>query len=105
MHDLIIKGGTVVDGTGTAAYGADVGILDGRIAKIGQVDDSAREVIDADGAVTPGWVDIHTHYDGQVTWDDALEPSASNGVTTVVMGNCGVGFPPSTRATTPRSST
>ncbi|HEY5334396.1 MAG TPA: amidohydrolase family protein [Mycobacteriales bacterium] len=95
MLDVLIKGGTVVDGTGSAPFTADVGIQDGRIVEVGAVSDSARETLDADGAlVTPGWVDVHTHYDGQVTWDDALEPSASNGVTTLVMGNCGVGFAP-----------
>jgi N-acyl-D-aspartate/D-glutamate deacylase len=93
--DLVIKGGDVVDGTGSPPYGADVGVRDGRIVEVGMIDDRANHVIDADGAlVTPGWVDVHTHYDGQATWDDALEPSASNGVTTLVMGNCGVGFAP-----------
>jgi N-acyl-D-aspartate/D-glutamate deacylase len=95
MLDIAIKGGTVIDGTGEPSYTADVGIRDGRIVEIGTVTEAAREVIDADGAlVTPGWVDVHTHYDGQVTWDEVLEPSTSNGVTTVVMGNCGVGFAP-----------
>ncbi len=95
MLDVVIKGGTIVDGTGAPSYGGDVGIRDGRIVEIGSIAEPARESIDADGAiVTPGWVDIHTHYDGQVTWDDLLEPSASNGVTTLVMGNCGVGFAP-----------
>jgi N-acyl-D-aspartate/D-glutamate deacylase len=93
--DLLIKGGNVVDGTGSPPYGADVGVRDGRIVEVGMIDETASQVIDAEGAlVTPGWVDVHTHYDGQVTWDDALEPSASNGVTTLVMGNCGVGFAP-----------
>jgi len=95
MLDVVIKGGTVVDGSGSPAYTADVGIRDGRIVELGDVTGQATQVLDADGAlVTPGWVDVHTHYDGQVTWDDALEPSASNGVTTLVMGNCGVGFAP-----------
>jgi N-acyl-D-amino-acid deacylase len=95
MLDVVIKGGTVVDGTGAPGYAADVGVRDGRIAEVGRVTGAARRTIDADGAlVTPGWVDVHTHYDGQVTWDDLLEPSASNGVTTLVMGNCGVGFAP-----------
>ncbi|HVC69978.1 MAG TPA: amidohydrolase family protein [Acidimicrobiales bacterium] len=95
MLDVAIKGGTVVDGRGAPSSPADVGIRDGRIVEIGALTEAARQVIDADGAlVTPGWVDVHTHYDGQVTWDDVLEPSASNGVTTLVMGNCGVGFAP-----------
>jgi N-acyl-D-amino-acid deacylase len=95
MFDLVVKGGTVVDGTGAPARVADVAVIDGRVVEVGRVTSGAREVIDADGAlVTPGWVDAHTHYDAQVTWDDALEGSASNGVTTVVAGNCGVGFAP-----------
>ncbi len=95
MLDLVLKGGTVVDGSGGPSFIADVGVRDGRIIELGEVSERAAEVIDADGAlITPGWVDVHTHYDGQVTWDDALEPSATNGVTTLVMGNCGVGFAP-----------
>jgi N-acyl-D-aspartate/D-glutamate deacylase len=94
-YDLVIKGGNVVDGTGIPPYWADVAVRDGRIVEVGMLDEGSSEVIDAEGAlVTPGWVDVHTHYDGQATWDDALEPSASNGVTTLVMGNCGVGFAP-----------
>jgi N-acyl-D-aspartate/D-glutamate deacylase len=93
--DVVVKGGTVVDGTGAPPYSADVGVRDGCIVEVGAIDGRASHVVDADGAiVTPGWVDVHTHYDGQATWDDALEPSASNGVTTLVMGNCGVGFAP-----------
>jgi N-acyl-D-amino-acid deacylase len=95
MLDVAIKGGTIVDGSGEPSYRADVGVRDGQIVEIGTITEAARQLIDADGAiVTPGWVDVHTHYDGQVTWDDVLEPSASNGVTTLVMGNCGVGFAP-----------
>jgi N-acyl-D-aspartate/D-glutamate deacylase len=95
MLDVLIKGATVVDGTGAPSFGADVAIQDGHIVEVGSISENARQIIDADGAiVTPGWVDVHTHYDGQVTWDEMMEPSASNGVTTLVMGNCGVGFAP-----------
>ena len=95
MYDVIITGGTIVDGTGAPATTGDVAIRDGVIVEVGAVSGSARRTIDADGAlVTPGWVDIHTHYDGQVSWDDTIDPSFSNGVTTAVMGNCGVGFAP-----------
>jgi N-acyl-D-aspartate/D-glutamate deacylase len=96
MFDLKIAGGTIVDGTGGSRYVADVGIKDGRIAAIGPVlDGEALETVDATGQiVAPGFVDIHTHYDGQVTWDEVLEPSSGHGVTTLVTGNCGVGFAP-----------
>lgn len=95
MLDYLIKGGTIVDGSGGAPTTGDVGVRDGDIVAVGSVTEAAREVIDAAGSlVTPGFIDLHTHYDGQVTWDDALEPSASNGVSTVVLGNCGVGFAP-----------
>jgi len=94
-HDVVIRGGIVVDGTGAAARTADVAISDGVVTEVGQVDGSGAREIDADGAlVTPGFVDIHTHYDGQITWDEQLTPSCWHGVTTVVMGNCGVGFAP-----------
>src|SRR3954452_5626920 len=95
MHDLVIRGGTVVDGTGAPSRTADVAITDGVVTEVGVVEGAARRTIDADGAlVTPGFVDIHTHYDGQATWDPLLTPSGWHGVTTVVMGNCGVGFAP-----------
>lgn len=95
MADIVIKGGMVVDGTGSAPRSADVAIEGGRIVEVGTVDAGAAEVIDADGAiVTPGFVDVHTHYDGQATWDDEFEGSVAHGVTTAVMGNCGVGFAP-----------
>jgi N-acyl-D-aspartate/D-glutamate deacylase len=94
-HDLVIRGGTLVDGTGAAARTADVAITDGTVTEVGTVSGTGRREIDADGAlVTPGFVDIHTHYDGQATWDEQLTPSCWHGVTTVVMGNCGVGFAP-----------
>ena len=95
MHDLVIRNGLVVDGTGAPARKADVAIDDGVVAAIGEVNDLGREEIDAEGLlVTPGFVDIHTHFDGQITWDPLLTPSFWHGVTTVVMGNCGVGFAP-----------
>ena len=93
--DLIIRGGTVVDGTGSPPRDADVGIIGNRIAAVGAVSGSATEEIDAKGKlVTPGFVDIHTHYDAQAVWDSHMAPSSSHGVTTAVMGNCGVGFAP-----------
>src|SRR5436309_6219061 len=95
MDDLVIRGGTVVDETGSPDRNADVAIDDGVVTEVGKVDGRAKREIDADGAlVTPGFVDIHTHYDGQVTWDPMLTPSCWHGATTVVMGNCGVGFAP-----------
>lgn len=95
MLDLLFKGGTVVDGSGAAPFVADIGVQDGRIVEIGRITAAARETVDASGAwVMPGFVDIHTHYDGQATWDETFSPSIHHGVTTVVMGNCGVGFAP-----------
>ncbi|MGH9086074.1 MAG: N-acyl-D-amino-acid deacylase family protein [Acidimicrobiales bacterium] len=95
MHELVIRGGTVVDGTGAPAQTADVAVDGGRITEVGRVTGAGERELDADGlVVAPGWVDIHTHYDGQVTWDPELTPSSWHGVTTVVMGNCGVGFAP-----------
>jgi N-acyl-D-amino-acid deacylase len=95
MHDLVVKGGLLVDGTGAVPRTADVAITDGVVTEVGRVSGSARETLDADGlVVTPGFVDVHTHFDGQITWDPLLTPSCWHGVTTVVMGNCGVGFAP-----------
>ena len=95
MYDLIIRNGTVIDGTGADRKVADIAISEGQIMKVGEVLERANNEIDANGKlVTPGWVDIHTHYDGQATWDPILAPSSWHGVTTVVMGNCGVGFAP-----------
>ena len=96
MYDLVVRGGTLVDGTGDAPRVADVAVDDGVITEVGRLTGAAaRRTIDAEGlTVTPGFVDIHTHYDGQATWDPLLAPSVWHGVTTVVMGNCGVGFAP-----------
>ncbi len=94
-YDLVIRGGLVVDGSGAPGREADVGVLDGRIQVVGDVAGSGREELDARGKlVTPGFVDIHTHYDGQATWDERMQPSSLHGVTTAVIGNCGVGFAP-----------
>jgi len=95
QFDLVVRGGTVIDGTGTAARSADVALHDGRVAEVGVVSGRGHQEISATGAlVTPGFVDIHTHYDGQATWSNRMSPSSHHGVTTVVMGNCGVGFAP-----------
>ena len=95
MHDMVIRGGTIVDGTGAARFTGDVAIDNGLISQVGKVSGSGREEIDAAGMiVAPGWVDVHTHYDGQATWDQEMAPSSWHGVTTVIMGNCGVGFAP-----------
>ncbi len=94
-YDLIIRNGTIVDGTGAPRFNGDVAVKNGLIAAIGTVRGDAAQEIDATGRiVAPGWVDIHTHYDGQATWDAEMAPSSWHGVTTVVMGNCGVGFAP-----------
>src|SRR5258707_747441 len=94
-YDLVIKNGTLVDGTGAAARQADVAIVDGKIAEIGRVTDGAATVIDAaDLVVAPGFIDPHTHYDAQICWDGAVTPSSWHGVTSVIMGNCGVGIAP-----------
>jgi N-acyl-D-amino-acid deacylase len=95
MHDIVIRGGSIIDGSGAPAFTGDVAIAGGRIAAVGGKQGPARREIDADGLlVTPGWVDVHTHYDGQAMWDPLLAPSCWHGVTTVMFGNCGVGFAP-----------
>lgn len=94
-YDMVIRGGTVVDGSGGERRIADIAVSDGRIAMIGEVGGTGREEIDARGLlVTPGFVDVHTHYDGQAAWSERMQPSSLHGVTTVVTGNCGVGFAP-----------
>jgi len=95
MHDTVIRGGTIVDGTGKPAYTGDIALEDGKIASVGGKAGPGKREIDANGLlVTPGWVDVHTHYDGQATWDPLLAPSSWHGVTTILFGNCGVGFAP-----------
>ncbi|HCG69674.1 MAG TPA: amidohydrolase, partial [Gammaproteobacteria bacterium] len=95
QYDLVIRSGSVIDGTGQSAFTGDIAIKDGRIAELGKLSGRGAREVDADGAlVTPGFVDIHTHYDGQATWANRMSPSSHHGVTTVVMGNCGVGFAP-----------
>lgn len=94
--DYIIRNALVIDGTADAGFRGDIGVDNGLIVSVGSsISDDRTEIIDAINCiVTPGFIDVHTHYDGQVTWDDAIEPSSSHGVTTLVMGNCGVGFAP-----------
>ena len=95
MHDLVIRNARIVDGSGAPEFHGDIAVDGDRISIVGDVPDEGRREIDAAGRlVTPGWVDIHTHYDGQVTWDPEVSPSGWHGVTTIVMGNCGVGFAP-----------
>ncbi len=95
MHDLVLRNGTIFDGTGAQGQSLDIAVKDGRIAAIGTNLGPAKNTIDATGhIITPGFIDLHTHYDGQVSWDDTLQPSVNHGVTTAVMGNCGVGFAP-----------
>ena len=95
MHDIVIRGGTILDGSGRAGSAGDLAIDGDKIAAVGGKAGPGRREIDADGLlVTPGWVDVHTHYDGQATWDPVLAPSSWHGVTTIMFGNCGVGFAP-----------
>src|ERR1700689_4433268 len=95
MHDIVIRGGTIIDGTGRAAFTGDVAIAGGRLAEVGGKAGPAPGELAAGGVlVTPGWVDVHPHYDGQAMWDPLLAPSCWHGVTTIMFGNCGVGFAP-----------
>src|SRR5436189_1933894 len=95
MLDVLIRNARVLDGTGAKAFQADVGVRDGTITAVGSTDEPARKTVDAGGlALMPGMVDVHTHYDAQITWDPTLSPSVALGVTTVVMGNCGFGIAP-----------
>ena len=104
MHDTVIRGGTIVDGSGKPGYTGDVALDGAKIAQVGGKAGKAKREIDANGLlVTPGWVDVHTHYDGQATWDKELAPSSWHGVTTVLMGNCGVGFAPVKRCKSEQS--
>ena len=95
MYDLVIKGAEVADGTGAPLRTADVAVKDGRISEVGKLNGGAKESVDGDGLVlAPGIVDVHTHYDAQLTWDSNATPSPSMGVTTVVVGNCGFSIAP-----------
>ena len=94
-YDLVIRNGTVIDGKGTPRFSADVAVQNGKIAAIGKIDGTAKKTIAAAGKIVcPGFVDPHTHYDAQITWDQLLSSSSEHGVTTVMMGNCGVGIAP-----------
>src|SRR5690242_19338867 len=94
-YDIVIKGGTIVDGTGKQRFDGDLAVIGDKVAEIGHVNSSAKEVIDARGfIVAPGFVDPHTHYDAQICWDPLITSSSWHGITSVVMGNCGVGIAP-----------
>ena len=95
MYDLVIRNATIVDGTGNPAFEGDLAVEKGKIAAVGEIDGSGRREIDAGGKLlTPGWVDVHSHMDGQATWDPLCSPAANHGITTLIMGNCGIGFAP-----------
>src|SRR6266850_4403475 len=95
MLDLLVRGASIIDGTGRPAFHGDVGVLQGKVVEVGQARSAARQVVDCAGlALMPGIVDVHTHYDAQITWDPTLSPSVSLGVTTAIMGNCGFGIAP-----------
>ena len=95
MYDLVIRNANIVDGTGKAAFAGDLAINNGKIAAVGDVTAKGNKEIDAQGKLlTPGWVDVHSHMDGQATWDPLCSPAANHGITTLIMGNCGIGFAP-----------
>src|SRR5688572_31853807 len=95
MLDLLLRGASIVDGSGAPAFQADVGVRDKKITAVGAIDEPARETVDVGGLhLMPGIVDVHTHYDAQITWDPTLSPSVSLGVTTAILGNCGFGIAP-----------
>ena len=95
MYDLVIRNATIVDGTGQPAFSGDLAVNNGKIAAVGQITDTGKQEIDAQGKLlTPGWVDVHSHMDGQATWDPLCSPAANHGITTLIMGNCGIGFAP-----------
>ena len=95
MYDLVIRNAQIVDGTGKPKYSGDLAVSAGTIAAVGTVEGVGKREIDATGKLlTPGWVDVHSHMDGQATWDPLCSPAANHGITTLIMGNCGVGFAP-----------
>jgi len=95
MYDLVIRNALIVDGTGSPAFPGDLAVSNGRISAVGHVSGSGKKEIDAQGKLlTPGWVDVHSHMDGQATWDPLCSPAANHGITTLIMGNCGIGFAP-----------
>ena len=100
MHELVVRNARIIDGSGSPEFLGDLAVSDGRITNVGKVDGQTQRELDADGQLLlPGWVDIHTHYDGQATWDPEMTPSSWHGVTTAVFGNCGVGFAPVRKGT------
>ena len=95
MYDLVIRNATIVDGTGKPAFSGDLAVTNGKIVAVGEAKEAGNREIDAQGKLlTPGWVDVHSHMDGQATWDPLCSPAANHGITTLIMGNCGIGFAP-----------